>query len=62
MKFKFRYIKKELGIDEYEKMSWISYEKFARNSFKIMLLMIFQNSINFENPKKVKIFDLIYFY
>ena len=39
-----------------------SYEDFARNSFKIMLIMIIQNNLNFENPKKVKLSDLIMFY
>jgi hypothetical protein len=62
MQFKFRFFKKELGLDEYEKMSGTSYEEFVRNSFKIMLMMITQNNINFENPKKVKLYDLIDFY
>ena len=39
-----------------------SYEDFARNSFKIMLIMIIQNNLNIENPKKVKLPDLIMFY
>ena len=60
--FTFKYIKKELGLDEYEKVSGTSYEDFVRNSFKIMLMMIIQNNINFENPKKVKLYDLINFY
>ena len=60
--FKFNFIKKELGIDENDKMSGTSYEEFARKSFKIMLMMITQNNINFENPKNVKIKDLIQFY
>ena len=60
--FKFKFIKKELGLDEYEKMPGTSYEEFARISFKIMLMMITQNNINFENPKKVKLYDLINFY
>ena len=60
--FKFKYIKKELGLDEYEKMPGTSYEELARISFKIMLMMIIQNNINLENPKKVKLYDLINFY
>ena len=60
--FKFKYIKKKLGLDEYEEVSGTSYEEFVRNSFKIMLMMITQNNINFENPKEVKLYDLINFY
>ena len=60
--FKFKYIKKELGLDEYEKMPGTSYEELVRNSFKIMIMMIIQDNINFENPKKVKLYDLINFY
>ena len=59
---KFQFIKKELGLDEYEKMPGTSYEELARISFKIMLMMITQNNIYFENPKKVKLYDLINFY
>ena len=59
--FKFKFIKKELGIDENEKMSGTSYEEFCRKSFKIMLMMITQNNINFENPKNIKMSDLIEF-
>ena len=33
-------------------MSWISFEEFARKSFKIMLMILTQNDIKFENPKK----------
>jgi hypothetical protein len=39
-----------------------SYDDFSRNSFKIMLIMIIQNNLDFENPKKVKLSDLIMFY
>ena len=60
--FKFKFLKKELGIDENEKMSGMSYEDFARKSFKIMLMMVNQNNNNFENPKNVKISDLIEMY
>ena len=60
--FKFKFIKKELGIDENEKMSGTSYEEFCRKSFKIMLMMITQNNINFENPKNIKMSDLIELY
>ena len=51
--FKFNYIKKELGLEEYEKMSGTSYEEFARKSLKIMMMILTQNDIKFENPKKI---------
>ena len=47
MQLKFRFIKKKLGLDEFEKMSGTSFEEFVRNCFKIMLMMINQNNINF---------------
>ena len=55
--FKFKCLKKEFGVGENEKMSGMSYEVFTRKSFKIMLMMITQNDINFENIKKVKLSD-----
>ena len=55
--FKLKFIKRELGIGENEKMSGMSYEEFSRKSSKIMLMMVTQNNINFE--KKVKTSDLI---
>ena len=51
--FKFNYIKKELGLEGYEKMSGTSYEEFARKSLKIMMMILTQNDIKFENPKKI---------
>ena len=51
--FKSNYIKKELGLEEYEKMSGTSYEEFARKSLKIMMMILTQNDIKFENPKKI---------
>ena len=44
--FKFKYIKKELGLEEYEKMTGKAYEDFARKSFKIMLMIISKINID----------------
>lgn len=60
--FKFKYIKKELGLEEYEKMTGKAYEDFARKSFKIMLMIISQDDIKFENPNKVFIDEVIEYY
>ena len=60
--FNFRYIKKEIGLEENEKMSGTAYEDFARKSFIIMLMMITQNKIYFSNPNKVPLKNLIKFY
>ena len=35
-------------------MSGIAYEDFARKSFKIMLMMITQDKINFENKNFIE--------
>ena len=60
--FKFKYIKKELGLEEYEKMTGKAYEDFARKSFKIMLMIISQDDIKFENPNKINIDKIIDYY
>ena len=57
--FKFKFIKRELGIDGNEKISGMPYDEFSRKSFKIMLMMITQSDIHFENPKKVHLLKLI---
>lgn len=56
--FQFKYIKKELGLEENEKMSGNVYEEFARKCFKIMMMIIKQADIKFENIKGI---DLTHF-
>ena len=60
--FKFKYIKKELGIEEIEKMSGNIYEYYANKAFKIMLMIINQTDIKLINPKKIQISEVIKFY
>ena len=42
-------------MDDYENISGTAYEEFARKCFKIMLMIITQDNLNFENPKDFSI-------
>ena len=53
--FQFKFIKRKLGVDDCEDISGTAYEEFARKSFKIMLMIITQDDLNFENPKNFSI-------
>ena len=51
----FKFIKRKLGVDDCENISGTAYEQFARKSFKIMLMIITQDNLIFENPKNFSI-------
>ena len=53
--FQFRFIKRKLGVDDFENISGTSYEDFVRKSFKIMFMIISQDDLYFEKPKKFSI-------
>ena len=60
--FQFKFIKRKLGMDDYENISGTAYEEFARKCFKIMLMIITQDDSNFENPKNFSINGFLAYY
>ena len=57
--FQFKFIKKELGLEENEKMSGTAYEEFARKCFQIMIMIINQRNIKLENIKDADLTDFL---
>ena len=57
--FQFKFIKKELGLEENEKMSGTAYEEFARKCFQIIFMIINKRDIKLENVKDVYLTDFL---